>query len=185
MARGKIGVAEAVMEGKLALDDQEVVEMLFNCLVCKSCMQNCPTKVNFDRIMLALRAAIVQEERTSVAEKGDLRAPCGIQTLFDRGMKVGALLQDLVFRDAGQQAIAPRSPFAFIGKNAGFDENRLLPAIASRVAARSAFPNSSRSRSRKPRRHSLPDVRSTIFTRETGKDLIAVLRENQVEVVDS
>ena len=61
VARGKIAVAEAVMEGKLELDDPEVVDMLFNCLVCKSCMQSCPTKVNFDRIMLALRAAIVRK----------------------------------------------------------------------------------------------------------------------------
>ena len=33
VARGKIAVAEAVMEGGLTLEDQEVVDMLFNCLV--------------------------------------------------------------------------------------------------------------------------------------------------------
>jgi glycolate oxidase iron-sulfur subunit len=60
VARGKIAVAEAVLSGELDIVDPDVVAMLFNCLVCKSCMQNCPTKVNFDRIMLALRAAIVR-----------------------------------------------------------------------------------------------------------------------------
>ncbi len=180
VARGKVGVAEAVMEGKLALDDPEVIDMLFNCLVCKSCMQNCPTKVNFDRIMLSLRAAIVRKNGLPWLKKAifsTLRHPA----LFDRGMKAGALLSGLAFRDAGQQAIAPRSPFAIIGKRAGFDENRLLPALA-----------------KEPLRDRLPDVVSTTkpktkaafftgcsmnyFYPETGMDLISVLQENNVEV---
>src|ERR1700688_4201063 len=61
VARGKIGIAEAVISGDLALDDQEVIDTLFNCLVCKSCMQACPSGVQFDRIMLELRAAIVKK----------------------------------------------------------------------------------------------------------------------------
>ncbi len=61
VTRSKITVAQAVLEGELELDDPQVYEMLFNCLVCKSCMTNCPTKVNFDRIMLALRAALVRK----------------------------------------------------------------------------------------------------------------------------
>ena len=38
VARGKVMVAQAVLEGELGLDEPEVVEMLFNCLVCKSCI---------------------------------------------------------------------------------------------------------------------------------------------------
>ncbi len=180
VARGKVGVAEAVMEGTLALDDPEVIDMLYNCLVCKSCMQNCPTKVNFDRIMLSLRAAIVLKNGLPWLKKAifsTLKHPA----LFDRGMKAGALLSGLVFRDAGQQAIAPRSPFAIIGKRAGFDENRLLPALA-----------------KEPLRDRLPDVVSAAkpktkvafftgcsmnyFYPETGMDLVSVLQENNVEV---
>ena len=62
VARGKIGIAEAVISGDLALDDQEVIDTLFDCLVCKSCMQSCPSGVQFDRIMLDLRAAIVKKK---------------------------------------------------------------------------------------------------------------------------
>src|SRR5271165_847476 len=58
VARGKITIAEAVIAGDLELEDQEVIDTLFDCLVCKSCMQACPSGVQFDRIMLDLRAAI-------------------------------------------------------------------------------------------------------------------------------
>ena len=180
VARGKIAVAEAVMEGGLTLEDQEVVDMLFNCLVCKSCMQNCPTKVNFDRIMLALRAAIVRKNGLPWLKKAIFRT-LKDPVLFDRGMKVGALLQDLVFRDAGQQAIAPRSPFAFIGKNAGFDENRLLPAIA-KESLRDRLPELIQVEKPQAKVAFFIGCSLNYFYPETGKDLVSVLLENNVQV---
>jgi glycolate oxidase iron-sulfur subunit len=184
VARGKLAIAEAVLKGTLALDDPEVVEMLFNCLVCKSCMQSCPTKVNFDRIMLALRAAIVRKNGLPWLKQaifGMLRHPA----LFDSGMKLGAAFSGLAFRDAGQQAIAPRSPFAFVGKHAGFDENRLLPALASDPL-----------RNRLPERIKAvgfggkPACKVAFFTGcslnyfypDAGEDLVEVLRQNKVDV---
>ena len=128
VARGKITIAEAVIAGDLALEDQEVIDTLFDCLVCKSCMQACPSGVQFDRIMLDLRAAIVKKKGlpwVKAAIFAGLKSPL----LLDGAMKVGAFLQGLVFReDLRLRAISPRSPFAILGQNAGFDENRLLPA---------------------------------------------------------
>lgn len=181
VARGKIGVAEAVLQGALALDDAEVMDMLFNCLVCKSCMSNCPTKVNFDRIMLALRTAIVRKNGLPWLKKaifGTLKHPA----LLDRGMKAGALLSDLVFREAGQQAVAPRSPFAILGKHAGFGENRLLPAIAARPL-RERFPELIPVENPQTRAAFFTGCSFHYFYPETGEDLISVLRENHVEVV--
>ncbi|HVJ04481.1 MAG TPA: (Fe-S)-binding protein [Candidatus Saccharimonadales bacterium] len=180
VARGKVGVAEAVMEGKLALDDPEVIDMLFNCLVCKSCMQNCPTKVNFDRIMLSLRAAIVRKNGLPWLKKAifsTLKHPA----LFDRGMKAGALLSGLAFRDAGQQAIAPRSPFAIMGKRAGFDENRLLPALA-KEPLRDRLPDVVSNSKPKTKAAFFTGCSMNYFYPDTGMDLISVLRENNVEV---
>jgi glycolate oxidase iron-sulfur subunit len=180
VARGKIAVADAVMEGRLALDDQEVVDMLFNCLVCKSCMQSCPTKVNFDRIMLALRAAIVRKNGLPWLKKAifsTLKHP----ELFDRGMKAGALLSGLAFRDAGQQAIAPRSPFAFVGKYAGFDENRLLPALAKQPL-RDRLPELTKVEKPQTKVAFFTGCSLNYFYPETGEDLISVLQANNVEV---
>jgi glycolate oxidase iron-sulfur subunit len=181
VARGKIGVAEAVMEGKLELDDPEVTDMLFNCLVCKSCMQSCPTKVSFDRIMLALRAAIVRKNGLPWLKKV-IFAMLKQQGLFDSGMKTGALFQSLIFRNAGQRAMAPRSPFAILGKPAGFDENRLLPELAGRPL---------RNRLSEHITVENPRARVAFFTGcsfnyfypEAGEDLVSVLTANQVEVL--
>src|ERR1043166_7112296 len=127
VARGKIGIAEAVFAGDLALDDPEVIDTLFNCLVCKSCMQACPSGVQFDRIMLDLRAAIVAKNGLPWLKAAIFRALKQPQAL-DRAMKVGAALQGLVFRDhPGQRAISPRSPFTILGRSAGLDGDRLFP----------------------------------------------------------
>ena len=182
VARGKITIAEAVIAGDLALDDQEVIDTLFDCLVCKSCMQNCPSGVQFDRIMLDLRAAIVQQKGLpwlKAAIFAGLKSPL----LLDGAMKAGAFLQGLVFReDLRLRAISPRSPFAILGKNAGFDENRLLPS-----------PTTHPLRDRLPQVIPAPDSKMRVafftgcsfhyFYPQTGLDLIDVLTENHVEVV--
>ena len=182
VARGKITIAEAVIAGDLALDDQEVIDTLFDCLVCKSCMQACPSGVQFDRIMLDLRAAIVQQKGLpwlKAAIFAGLKSPL----LLDGAMKAGAFLQGLVFReDLRLRAISPRSPFAILGQNAGFDENRLLPA-----------PTTNPLRDRLPRVIPAPDSKMRVafftgcsfhyFYPQTGLDLIDVLTENHVEVV--
>jgi glycolate oxidase iron-sulfur subunit len=182
VARGKITIAEAVIAGDLALDDQEVIDTLFDCLVCKSCMQACPSGVQFDRIMLDLRAAIVKKNGLpwlKAAIFAGLKSPL----LLDGAMKAGAFLQGLVFReDLRLRAISPRSPFAILGQNAGFDQNRLLPPPTT-----------------KPLRDRVPlvipaansNMRVAFFTGcsfhyfypQTGLDLIDVLSENHVEVV--
>ena len=180
VARGKIGVADAVMEGKLAIDDPEVMTMLFNCLVCKSCMQSCPTKVDFAEIMLGLRAAIVRKNGLPWLKQ----AIFGLlehQELFDRGMKVGALLSGLAFRDVGQQGIAPRSPFAFVGKHVGFDEERMLPALAKKPL-RERVPELIAVEGAKTKVAFFTGCSLNYFYPETGEDLIEVLKENKVSV---
>ncbi|HEX3744160.1 MAG TPA: (Fe-S)-binding protein [Bryobacteraceae bacterium] len=182
VARGKITIAEAVIAGDLALDDQEVIDMLFNCLVCKSCMQACPSGVQFDRIMLDLRAAIVKKNGLpwlKTAIFAGLKSP----RFMDSAMKTGAFLQGLVFReDLRLRAISPRSPFAILGQNAGFDENRRLPS-----------PTTKPLRDRVPEIIPAPDSRMRVafftgcsfhyFYPQTGLDLIDVLTENHIEVV--
>jgi glycolate oxidase iron-sulfur subunit len=181
VARGKIGVADAVLAGDLALDDPQVIEMLFNCLVCKSCMQSCPTKVNFDRIMLALRSAIVKKNGLPWVKNAIfslLKSP----ELFDRGMKVGAALQNLVFRSDGQKAISPRSPFALVGKHVGgFGDDRLLPELAKQPL-----------RDRLPEQIDVPGAKTKVafftgcsmnyFYPEAGLDVVEVLKKNKVSI---
>jgi glycolate oxidase iron-sulfur subunit len=191
VARGKIGIAEAVISGDLALDDPETIAALFNCLVCKTCMQSCPSGVQFDRIILGMRAAIVEKNGlpwVKAAIFGALKQPA----VLDGAMKAGAALQGLVFRDHPRfRAISPRSPFALLGKGAGLDGERLFPAPAAKPL-RNRVPEVSRAPQAAPQLGvSQAKARVAFFTGcslnyfypETGMDLIDVLTENQVAVV--
>ncbi len=181
VARGKIAVAEAVLAGELAIDDPEVVHMLFNCLVCKSCMQNCPTKVNFDRIMLALRAAIVRKKGLPLLKDmifGLLKQP----RLFDTAMKVGAAVQNIVFRDdPAKKAISPRSPFALVGKSHGFDESRLLPELAIRPF-RDRFPELIEVDGAIKKVSFFTGCSVNYFYPQVGEDLVSVFKENKISM---
>jgi len=181
VARGKIGIAQAVVAGDLALDDRETIDTLFNCLVCKSCMQSCPSGVQFDRIILGLRAAIVEKNGLpwlKTAIFGALQRPA----VLDGAMKAGAALEGLVFRDDTQlRAISPRSPFAFVGKRAGFDSHRLFPAPAA-TPLRDRVPELAAAASAKTRVAFFTGCSLNYFYPETGIDLIEVLTENHVEV---
>lgn len=181
VTRAKIAVAEAVLNGDLALDDPQVYHMLFNCLVCKSCMANCPTKVNFGRIMLSLRAALVRKNGLPWLKKmifTTLRHP----RLFNIGMKAGAAFHAIGFRGVkDQKAIAPRTPIALVGGSFGMDADRLLPELTVT-----------------PLRDRVPEVvpaanpilKVAFFTGDAlnyfypdaGADLIEVLTQNNVEV---
>jgi len=182
VARGKIAIAEAVLAGDLALDDQEVIDALFNCLVCKSCMESCPSGVRFDRVMLPLRAAIVKKNGLpwlKTAIFAGLQSPA----VMDGAMKVGALLQFLVFRqDLRLRAISPRSPFAILGRHAGFDRDRLFPAPAANPL-RDRVPRIIPAAQSKMRVAFFTGCSFHYFYPGTGLDLIEVLTENNVEVV--
>jgi len=181
VARGKIAVAEAVLSGELDVDDPEVVEMLFNCLVCKSCMQNCPTKVNFDRIMLALRAAVVRKKGLHPLKDmifGLLKRP----KLFDAGMKVGAVLQGLAFRDdPDKKAISPRSPFAFVGRSYGFDRDRSLPELAA-TPFRDRVPEVVNVKGAQTKVAFFTGCSVNYFYPSVGEDVVTVFKENKVSV---
>ena len=181
VARSKIAVAGAVLSGDLELDDPQVYEMVFNCLVCKSCMTNCPTKVNFDRIMLALRAALVRKNGLPWLKKmifSTLKHP----KLFDAGMRIGAAMQSVAFKGGkGGKAISPRSPFVRVGGPMGLDAERKLPGLSitplrERVAAVVKTPGA------KMKVAFFTGDSLNYFYPEAGQDLIDVLTENGIDV---
>jgi len=181
VTRSKIAVAEAVLAGELELDDPQVYEMMFNCLVCKSCMTNCPTKVNFDRIMLALRAALVRKNGLPWLKKmifSTLKHP----TLFDTGMRLGAALQGLAFKsEADGRAISPRAPFARVGGAIGFDGERQMPALNA-TPLRDRVDEVVRVEGAVMKVAFFTGDSLNYFYPETGRDLIEVLTANKIEV---
>ncbi len=181
VTRSKIAVAEAVLKGDLALDDPEVSAMVFNCLVCKSCMTNCPTKVGYDKIALGFRAALVRKNGLPWLKKlifTGLKNP----KFFDVAMKAGASMQGIAFKgDRKLKAISPRSPFAMVGGSFGFDADRKMPELTVKPL---------RDRVEEVVRPAEVKVKAAFFTGDSlnyfypdaGMDLIEVLAENGVEV---
>jgi len=181
VTRAKIAIADAILTGELSLNDPQVYEMVFNCLVCKSCMTNCPTKVNFDRIILALRAALVREHGLHWLKKmifSTLKHPM----LFDAGMKIGAAMQGIAFRgNKNRKSISPRAPFAFVGGGFGFDADRQMPGITV-TPLRDREPEVVTVKDPKHRVTFFTGCSLNYFYPDTGHDIIEVLKENDIEV---
>lgn len=59
-ARGRIGVARAMLEGKIDYSDS-LVERIYTCLGCYNCMAHCPTKVDTPSVVRAQRIEIDQK----------------------------------------------------------------------------------------------------------------------------
>jgi glycolate oxidase iron-sulfur subunit len=181
VTRSKIAVADAVLDGRLSLDDPDVYDMVFNCLVCKSCMTNCPTKVSFDKIALALRAALVRKNGLPWLKKmifATLKKP----KMFNVAMKFGASMQGVAFRgDKRIKAISPRSPFALVGGSLGFDAERRMPELAV-TPLRDRVADVVRPDTVKLKVAFFTGDSLNYFYPDAGMDLIEVLTENGVEV---
>jgi glycolate oxidase iron-sulfur subunit len=181
VARGKIAVAQAVLDGELEIDDPQVTAALFNCLVCTSCMQNCPTGVHIDRIVIEARAAMARKNGLpwmKAAIFGALRD----RGVLDLAMKTGAVLSGLAFQEHPRlKAISPRAPFAMLGQSAGMDSRRLLPApTATPLSER--LPEHIPAAGRKARVAFFTGCSFEYFYPSTGTDLVEVLTANGADV---
>jgi len=184
VARGKIAVAQAVLDGELEIDDPQVSAALFNCLVCTSCMQNCPTGVRVDRIVIEARAAMARKNGLPWVKSAIFGALLDRPAL-DLAMKAGAVLSGLAFRQHPRlKAVSPRAPLAILGQSAGMDSQRLLPAP-------NTSPLSERLPERIPAGATEAKAKVAFFTGcsfqyfypSTGTDLVEVLSANGAEVV--
>lgn len=179
VARGKIALGEAVLEDKINIDDETLVKLIFNCLVCKSCMLACPSGVRFDRIILGLRAAIARKKGIPFVKKtlfGLLKNP----ELFDRGMKAFAAMQGLFLTKKGEKTLAPRGFLKQFGKR--FDKDFILPELSK---------ESFRDKVSEVMDAENPQATAIFFTGcsvnyfypEVGEDLLYVLGRNNVKVM--
>ena len=60
VARGKVALAQHLLKGDIALDDQTYLAMS-KCLLCGSCVEKCPNDVPTDEIVMVAREALAQQ----------------------------------------------------------------------------------------------------------------------------
>ncbi len=96
VARGKIVLAAAVLNGEIGLDDR-LREEIGLCLLCASCVVKCPNRVPTDGIVGALRRRITDDQGLSLIGKG-VAALTGSKPLLKTLLKGADLLSPLLFK---------------------------------------------------------------------------------------
>lgn len=126
VARGKVALIKAVLDGDLALTDifDDRIQL---CLNCKSCVAECPNDVRVDDLVQSARSGLVEAGRIPLLKRaifrlllrrGRLLAPVGRLASFAQRWVLGGL--------------PPRSPLRLLMPYVGVDRNRIFPEFAPR-----------------------------------------------------
>lgn len=123
VARGKISLAEALLNGEIDLD-QHLLSDISQCLACGRCVKDCPNQVPTDEIILALRRRIGREKGLTLFGRG-------VSTVLQRPWlmnlltRLGRMFSWLAFRKVPQgSGLRLRFPAPYISRD------RTIPAIA-------------------------------------------------------
>ena len=119
VTRGKINLIKAVVRGDLDPRTKNFAERMSWCLSCKACFDGCPRGVRFDRMLLAARVLLAQQDEPS-RKRFLLRVGLKHRRLFDLALKFGRMGQGLFFRRLRSgKGMLPRLPM-------GLDLRRLV-----------------------------------------------------------
>nr|WP_320114806.1 (Fe-S)-binding protein [uncultured Desulfuromonas sp.] len=133
VARGKVAIAEALLDKDLPLNDRFVLDMS-QCLLCGSCYDKCPNLVPTDEIVMAARREIAERKGLSTFGKaltGVIKRPKLMDVLAKSGQRFGGLLFKKVPEHSGLRL---RFPAPFIARD------RAIPEIAKKPF-RERYPN--------------------------------------------
>lgn len=101
VARGKIALVEALIQGRLKLTST-LAERVRCCLLCATCVESCPSGVRVDYIVSKARAAIAAKIRgISPIKWIILKIFLKNRRLFNLGLKIASILQGALFRPTG------------------------------------------------------------------------------------
>jgi len=132
VARGKVAIAEALLDKDLPLNDRFVLDMS-QCLLCGSCYDKCPNLVPTDEIVMAARREIAERQGLTTFGKaltGVIKRPKLMDLLAKSGQRFGSMLFKKVPEHSGLRL---RFPVPFIA------QDRAIPEIA-KVPFRERYP---------------------------------------------
>jgi glycolate oxidase iron-sulfur subunit len=95
VARGKIALMRDVMDGARLLEPG-FLEHMDTCLLCRACVENCPTRVETDTMVLAARADGVSQKNLPFHEKILFRHIVSKRKTFGRVVKAASKLQHIL-----------------------------------------------------------------------------------------
>lgn len=126
VARGKLGLAEAVRTGELGLSDA-FDEVANNCLLCLACVSNCGSGVRVDRVIRAARADLASHRGLPAFKRLIFRMLAEGRGGMNFLSRSGSLFQYLLFRRIPHTSgLRRRFPLPWM------DKDRYLPALSSK-----------------------------------------------------
>lgn len=136
VARGKVAIAEALLDKDLPLNERFVLDMS-QCLLCGSCHEKCPNLVPTEEIVMAARREIAQRQGLTTFGKA-LTAVIKRPKLMDVLAKTGGRLEKLAFRKIPDHSgLRLRFPVPFIARERSLPEFSTQP-LRERVPERIA-----------------------------------------------
>ena len=125
VARGKIALADALLDGDVEMEDRFLLDMS-QCLLCGSCYAQCPNKVPTEEIVAATRREIAAKKGLSTFAKG-VSTVLKNQGLMDILAKGGGALSSLLFKKLPDNSgLRLRFPAPFISSD------RTLPNLTAK-----------------------------------------------------
>ncbi|MCD6525394.1 MAG: (Fe-S)-binding protein [Desulfuromonas sp.] len=121
VARGKVAIAEALLDKDLPLNDRFVLDMS-QCLLCGSCYDKCPNLVPTDEIVMAARREIAERQGLTTFGKvltGVIKRPKLMETLVKGGQFFGPFLFKKIPDHSGLRL---RFPVPFISQDRAIPE---------------------------------------------------------------
>ena len=168
VARGKVAIAEALLDKDLPLNDRFVLDMS-QCLLCGSCYDKCPNLVPTDQIVMAARREISERKGMTTFAKAltaVIKRPKLMDTLVKSSSKFGGLLFKKIPDRSGLRL---RFPVPYIA------QERSLPEFTA-TPFRERYPDPIAGDSDKPLISFFTGCMINFTYPEVGEALIKVLR---------
>jgi glycolate oxidase iron-sulfur subunit len=123
VARGKVALAQHILQDDIELDDQTYLAMS-RCLLCGSCVEKCPNDVPTDEIVIAAREALAEKRGLTTFHKA-VGQVINSRSRMKMGAKMASILGPLFFKKVPETSgLRLRFPIPFVGSK------RYIPAIA-------------------------------------------------------
>ncbi len=175
VARGKVNLIKAVIKGDVELTDTFSERMSW-CLLCKACVDACPSGVKVDSLVIGARNELVKKKGLPFMKKMIFELGLKNRRLFDVGLNMGSIFQGMLFKKVENgEGMVPRIPM-------GLDKRRVLKPLAKKTF-----------RARYPEKVSTPNARANVafFTGcminhvypEVGEAVVKVLKKNRINII--
>jgi glycolate oxidase iron-sulfur subunit len=175
VARGKVALVEALSEGRIKATST-LAEKIQCCLLCKACVENCPSGVRVDHIIFKSRAIIADIRGTSSVKWLLLKIILRHQWLLNLSIRVVSTFQIILFKQTGLNN-THRSRL-----NIGLNRRRVVLPLA-RKALRDEWPEVNLSYRPKGKVVLFTGCIINYILTKTGDAVIKVLLEHGVDVV--